>query len=234
MATYPTPSLPIKAWAEDDRPREKLLLKGAHSLSDAELIAILLGSGSRDESALALAQRLLRHFHQDISELARASLADLRHFRGIGEAKAVSIQAALELGRRRQSCEARERKTISSSRDAYEWLRPLVADLDHEQFWILLLNRANKVMGAEQVSIGGMTGTVVDPKIIFRRALQGQATSLILCHNHPSGNVQPSAADLDITRKLRRAGEHLEIPVLDHLIITQSAYHSFADEGLMS
>ncbi len=233
MATYPSNHLPISAWAEDDRPREKLLLKGASALSDAELLAILIGSGSRNESAVNLARRILDEYQHNLNDLGRASLANLMGFKGIGQAKAITLLAAMEVGRRRQHKEARSLSAIRNSEDAYQLLRAKVADLDHEQFWLILLNRAHQVMHLEQVSAGGISGTVVDPKIIFRRALHGQASSLILCHNHPSGNTRPSPADLEITKKLKLAGQHLEIPVVDHLIVTHRGYFSFADEGLL-
>lgn len=233
MASYSERHLPISAWAEDDRPREKLLLKSASALSDAELIAILLGSGSRNESAVGLARRILDHYQQNLNDLGRTSIADLKTFKGIGEAKAITLMAAMELGRRRQHKEARSLPAIRNSGDAYQLLQPIVADLDHEQFWIILLNRAHQVMNLEQVSAGGVAGTVVDPKIIFRRALHGQASSIILCHNHPSGNLKPSPSDLDITKRLKLAGQQLEIPVVDHLIVTHRGFYSFADEGLL-
>jgi len=226
-------SLPIKSWAEDDRPREKLLLKGPRALSDAELVAILLGSGTREESAVALARRLLGGFRNDLQALVRAGIPELTALRGVGPAKAVTLVAALELGRRRQLQAARELPFIGRAEDAYALLAPVVADLDHEQFWLLLLNRANKVLGMEQVSAGGITSTVVDPKVLFRMALQAQATALILCHNHPSGNLRPSPSDLDLTKQLTRAGQFLEITVTDHLIVTQGGYFSFAEEGLL-
>lgn len=221
----------IKSWAEEDRPREKLLAKGKSSLTDAELIAILIGSGSRSESAVSLSQRILKAADNNLNNLGKTSLNDLMKFKGIGEAKAISIAAALELGRRRQLSDIKERPQIRSSKDAYHVLAPLIMDLPHEEFWILLLNRANKVIGRERVSIGGVAGTVVDAKIIFRKALEMLASGIILCHNHPSGNLNPSHADLEITKKLKRAGETLEINILDHLIIAENGYFSFADEG---
>lgn len=233
MGKYPEHKLPIKSWADDDKPREKLLSKGAEALSDAELIAILFGSGSREESAVALSQRILRQYDNNVNDLGRVSLDELIRFKGIGPAKAITLLAALELGRRRQHTEAKALPIIGSSQDAFHILQPLVADLDHEQFYILFLNRANKVMGHDRVSAGGVSGTVVDPKIIFRKALSAKASGIILCHNHPSGNLKPSQADRDITHKLFAAGKHLEINVIDHLIITHSGYFSFADEGIL-
>jgi DNA repair protein RadC len=233
MAEYTNKPLPITSWAEDDRPREKLLNKGSRSLSDAELIAILLGSGSREETAVTLAQRILLQFHQNLNELGRASLVELMAFNGIGEAKGITILAALELGRRRQHNAARDLPAIRSSNDAFQILEPLVADLDHEQFWLILLNRGNKVLALEQISSGGITATIVDPKVVFRKALLAKATSIVLCHNHPSGTLKPSNADIELTRKLRRAGDQLEIGVVDHLIISNRGYYSFMDEGML-
>ena len=233
MEAYSKNNLSIKAWAEEDRPREKLLDKGKQSLSDAELLAILLGSGSRDETAVALAQRILKSVENDLNELGRRSIAELTKFKGMGEAKSITIVAAMELGRRRQLTDVRERPQIRSSRDAYDVIAPILIDLPHEEFWILLLNRANKVMSREQISLGGVAGTVVDAKIIFRKAIEGMASSIVLVHNHPSGNLQPSQQDIDLTKKLKKAGETLDISVLDHLIITEGGYFSFADEHLI-
>ena len=233
MENYTKNNFSIKSWAEEDRPREKMQLKGKHSLSDAELLAILMGSGNRDESAVELGKRILHSVDGDLNQLGKKSIKELMIFKGVGEAKAISIIAALELGRRRQLTDIKTRPQIKSSRSAYDLLAPLLVDLPHEEFWILLLNRGNKVLAREQVSIGGVTGTVVDAKVIFKKALLGQATSIILCHNHPSGTLRPSQADIDITKKLKAAGETLEIKVLDHLIISELGYYSFADEGMM-
>jgi len=223
----------IKTWAEEDRPREKMLLNGKGSLTDAELIAILIGSGSRNESAVSLSQRILKGVENDLNILGKSSLKELMKYKGIGEAKAITIAAALELGRRRQLTDIKDKPQIRSSKDAYHILAPILMDLPHEEFWILLLNRANKVIARERVSLGGVAGTVVDAKIIFRKALESLASGIILCHNHPSGNLNPSRADLEITQRLKKAGETLEINVLDHLIITDGGYTSFADEGRM-
>lgn len=234
MENYqPTPSLPITAWAEDDRPREKLLNKGRLALSDAELLAILLGSGSRNESAVDLAKRILNSVEKNLNELSKLSLTDLMKFKGIGEAKAITIAAALELGRRRQLSDFLELPIIKSSSDAYRMIAPFLKDLDHEQFWILILNKGNKVLGREQVSIGGTDATIVDARIIFRKAIEAKAISIILCHNHPSGTLRPSPADVELTRKLKNAGEVLGLPVLDHLIVTDKGYFSFSDEGIL-
>lgn len=233
MENYSYQNLTIKAWAEEDRPREKLLGKGKQSLSDAELLAILLGSGSRDETAVGLAQRILKSVENDLNELGKRSVVELTKFKGMGEAKAISIVAAMELGRRRQLTDVKERPQIRSSKDGYYAIASMLMDLPHEEFWILLLNRANRVIAREQVSLGGVAGTVVDAKIVFRKAIEGMASSIILVHNHPSGNLQPSQQDIDLTKKLKKAGETLDITVFDHLIITESGYFSFADERLI-
>ena len=225
--------LPITAWAEEDRPREKMLLKGRQTLSDAELLAILLGSGTVGESAVSLARRLLVAVDNNLHELGKRSLHDLQRFKGVGEAKAITIAAALELGRRRQLSDLRERPKIGSSRDAYQAIAPLLTDLSHEEFWLLLLNKANEVMARERLSTGGMSGTVVDIKMVFKSALDARASGIIAVHNHPSGNLQPSMADQELTRRLRRAGEMLDLPLLDHLIISERGYYSFADEGAL-
>lgn len=222
---------PIREWAEDDRPREKLLLKGRQSLSDAELIAILMGSGSRSESAVDLAKRILRESQDNLIELSKLGAKDLIRFKGVGEAKAITIIAALELGKRRRGAEALERKKITSSKDVFEFFTSLIGDVNYETFYILLLNRANKIIRPVQISEGGISGTVADPKKIFKIALENNATSIILCHNHPSGNIKPSDADIRLTKKLKGAGEMLDIPVLDHIILGEERYFSFADEG---
>jgi DNA repair protein RadC len=225
--------LTIKSWAEEDRPREKLLLKGKHVLSDAELIAILISSGNAEETAVELSKRILGDLKNNLNELGRMSVSDLTKYKGIGEAKAISIIAAVELGRRRKDSENIKRDQIITSKDAADILQPMLADNLHEEFWILFLNRANFVTGKQQVSTGGMSGTVVDPKIIFRMALEQKAVSIILCHNHPSGNNKPSQEDIKLTKKLSEAGKSLEIMVLDHLIVSQNGFFSFADEGMM-
>jgi len=230
--THPS-SFAITAWAEEDRPREKMLLKGKHSLSDAELIAILLGSGTPGESAVALAQRILSSVDQNLHELGKRSLTDLQRFKGIGEAKAITVAAALELGRRRQLSDLRERPRISCSRDAFNLIAPLLSDLHHEECWVLLLNKANEVMTRERLSTGGMSGTVVDVKMLFKAALDARAAGVIAVHNHPSGSLQPSQADVELTRRLKKGGEVLDLPLLDHLIVSERGYYSFADEGNM-
>lgn len=223
----------IKNWSENDRPREKLLLKGKTALSDAELIAILIGSGSRDESAVELSKRILKMCDDSLIELSRMTLNDLQKFKGIGEAKAISIAAALELGRRRRGAEVVEKKTIHTSREAYEIIQMYLADSLYEQFIVLFLSRSHQIIKTQIISEGGITGTVVDPKKIFRFALDCNAVSIVLGHNHPSGSVKPSSHDIDLTKKIKRAGESLEIAVLDHIIVGSEVYYSFADEGIM-
>ncbi|WP_410006052.1 RadC family protein [Aequorivita nionensis] len=226
-------SFSIKNWNEDDRPREKLLLKGRTALSDAELIAILIGSGSRNESAVSLSQRILASADNNLSELGRLSIPELMEFKGIGEAKAISIAAAMELGRRRRTGEALERKKITSSNSVFEFVQPIIGELPHEEFWILYLNNSNKIIKSAQLSKGGITGTVVDVRLAFKEALQLGAVGIILAHNHPSGTLKPSQADIQLTKKLKTAGDSLDIKVLDHLIITEKAYFSFADENML-
>ncbi|MGB0917743.1 MAG: RadC family protein [Flavobacteriales bacterium] len=222
----------IRSWAEDDRPREKLLLKGRAALSDAELIAILIGSGSADETAVGLSKRILASFDNQLSQLAKLSVKDLTQFKGIGEAKAISIIAALELGRRRKDTESSKRVKITSSQTAFDVVYPHLGDLNHEEFWVIFLNRANEVIGKENISKGGVSGTVVDPKVVFKQAVQFPASAIILAHNHPSGNLKPSQADHQLTKKLKEAGKALDIPVLDHLIIGERDYFSFVDESV--
>jgi DNA repair protein RadC len=221
----------IRAWAEADRPREKLLNTGRHSLTDSELLAILIRSGTREESAVELAKRILKETGNDLTKLSRMSVHELSSFHGMGTVKAVTIVAALELGRRRSMAEATAAVKIGASRDVAAYFLPILSDLQYEEFWILLLNRANHVITRFQVSKGGITGTVVDPRIIFKKAVECGASGIILCHNHPSGNRQPSDADLALTKKLREGGSLLEIQVLDHIIIGGDSYYSFADEG---
>lgn len=225
--------LSIKSWSPEDRPRGKLLLKGTSSLSDAELIAILIGSGTALLSAVDVAKKVLLHVENNLNELAKLSVKELMKAKGIGEAKAITIVAALELGRRRKDLEQEEKPKITSSKDAFEMLRGDLMDLPHEEFWVLLMNRANRVYKKKRVSEGGVSGTVADPKIIFKMALEELATGVIVAHNHPSGNLKASQSDVDLTRKLKEAGKFLEIQLLDHLIIAGNKYYSFADEGMM-
>lgn len=223
---------PINQWAEDDRPREKFLLKGKAALSDSELLAILIGSGSRNESAVQLCQRILASANNNLNQLGKLSIQQLMDFKGIGEAKAISIAAALELGRRRRSEDAAELHKITSSKAVFNIMQPLIGELLHEEFWVLFLNNSNKVIHKAQLSKGGMTGTVVDTRIIFKTALEYNAISLILTHNHPSGKLVASESDKEITQKLQLAGKQMDIMILDHVIITESSYFSFADEGI--
>ena len=230
---YENKPFSIKSWAEDDRPREKLVLKGKAALSDAELIAIIIGSGNKNESAVDLSKRILNSVENNLNKLGKLSVLDLQKFNGIGEAKAISIITALELGRRRRLEEALVVPKITSSKAVFEIMQPLIGELQHEEFWIIFLNNSNKVLYKEQSSKGGLTGTLVDVRLVFKKAIDLYATAIILCHNHPSGKLQPSVADKSITAKLKQAGETLDIKVLDHLIITENAYFSFADESLM-
>lgn len=225
--------LTIKSWALDDRPREKMLAKGKTALSDAELIAILIGSGNRNESAVGLAKRILQSVNGNINELAKLSVENLSTFKGIGEAKAIAIITALELGKRRQLETALEQPKINSSKAVFNLMQPVIGDLPHEEFWVLFLNNSNKVLSQFQISKGGLTATVVDVRLLFKRALELACVGIIVCHNHPSGKLQPSNADKQITQKIKDAGVTLDIKLLDHLIITQKAYFSFADEGIL-
>lgn len=223
----------IKAWAEEDRPREKLSTQGRRALTDAELIAILIGSGSRTETAVELSKRILHHYDNDLNKLSKASIQELSNFRGIGEAKAISIIAALEIGRRRNDTEIKAVESILGSKDAYNLMRRHLVDLNHEEFWIILLGRSSKVLGKELISKGGLSGTIADPKIIFHIALQHQASGIILIHNHPSGNLKPSQQDINLTKNLTEAGRILGIQIFDHLIISDTGYFSFGDESLL-
>ena len=223
----------IKSWATDDRPREKLLIKGPMALSDGELLAILIGSGTRELSAVDLARSILASVQNSISELSRLSINELIKFKGIGEAKAINIAAALEIGRRRRLNDSLQKRKILSSRDAFEIMHPLLSDNNYEEFWIITLNRGNMVRRTIRISEGSLAGTVADPKKIFKLALEDNAASIILCHNHPSGNLTPSNKDNEITQKCKSAGLFLDLPVLDHIIIGTDNYFSFADEGLL-
>lgn len=223
----------IKQWAKDDRPREKLLVNGAENLSNSELLAILIHNGSREKSALDLAKEVLKLGKDNIVELGKLSLTDLMKIKGIGEAKAITIAAAMELGRRRHAALPLEKKLISSSTDIAAFLQAKLRDYRHEVFAVIYLNRANKIKHFEIVSEGGITGTVADPRIILRKALEEDAVSIILCHNHPSGNLKPSRADEQLTYKIKEASRFLDITVLDHIIVSESGYFSFADEGLL-
>ena len=225
-------NFPITNWSEDDRPREKLMLKGKSALSDAELIAILIGSGSRNESAVGLSKRILASVDNNLNALGKLTIQQLMNFKGIGEAKAISIIAAMELGRRRRAEDAVELKKITSSKMIFELMQPIIGELPHEEFWVLYLNNSNKVLFKSQQGKGGITGTMVDVRLVFKSALELGATALILCHNHPSGTLVPSDADKQITRKLKAAGQNMDINVLDHIIITENGFYSFNDEGI--
>lgn len=223
---------PINQWAEDDRPREKFILKGKSALSDSELLAILIGSGSRNESAVQLCQRILASTNNNLNQLGKLTIKQLTNFKGIGEAKAISIAAALELGRRRKLEDSVELDKVTSSKSVFEIMHPIIGDLLHEEFWVLYLNNSNKVVYKTQISKGGMAATVVDVRIIFKFALEQNATSIILVHNHPSGKLMASDPDISITKKVKLAGQHIEVKVLDHIIITDKGYYSFNDEGI--
>ncbi len=230
---YKNKSLTIKSWAEDDRPREKLLLKGNKALSDAELIAILIGSGNKEETAVDLSKRILSSLNNSLSALGKLTVADLTAFKGIGEAKAITIITALELSRRVRFEKVLQLPKIASSKAVFEVMQPLIGELQHEEFWVIYLNNSNKILHKKLVSKGGLTGTLVDIRLIFKKAIELYATSIILCHNHPSGKLSPSHADKQLTKKIIQSGITLDIHVLDHLIITENAYFSFADENLM-
>ena len=226
-------SFSIKNWSQDDQPREKLRDKGKLTLSDAELVAILIGSGNRNESAVDLCKRILASVDNNLNVLGKVSLKHLMEFNGIGEAKAITITAALELGRRRKFEDAAKQEKITSSRDVYDIMQPVLGELSHEEFWVIYLNNSNKVLQKQQLSKGGITGTLVDVRLVLKQALEVGATALVLCHNHPSGTLKASEADKKITQKLKTAGLTLDIKVLDHIIITEKAYFSFADETIL-
>ena len=224
---------PIRHWSEEDKPREKLLHKGKTMLSDAELIAILIGSGSRNESAVALSQRILASVGNNLNALGKTSISKLMTFKGIGEAKAIAIQAAMELGKRRRIEATIELSKITSSQSVFEIMQPILGELAHEEFWIIYLNNANKIISKSQLSKGGITGTIVDVRLVFKTALEMGAVGIILIHNHPSGTLKPSESDKQITRKLKTGGEHLDIKILDHIIVTETNYYSFSDAGIL-
>lgn len=226
-------NLTIKDWALEDRPREKMMAKGIGALSDAELIAILIGSGTQNETAVSISQRILKEAGNNLNELGKFSLPDFTSIKGIGEAKGITIMAALELGRRRKRADALNRKQITSSSDVVEIFQPLLGDLPHEEFWVLLLNRANRILDKVRVSQGGITGTVVDVRIIMRSAVVASASGIILCHNHPSGNCTPSNEDAKITEKVKQAALTFDISLLDHVIVTDQKCMSFSDEGML-
>jgi DNA repair protein RadC len=223
----------IKQWAKDDRPREKLLLKGAETLSDSELLAILIGNGTRSKTAIDLAKEILVLGKNNLPELGKLTVKELMKIKGIGEAKAITIVAALEIGRRRQAMNYREKAIMTSSNDVANYLQSLLKDYRHEVFAVLFLNRANKINHFQIVSEGGITGTVADPRIILKKALEEDAVSMILCHNHPSGSLKPSSADVELTRKIKEAAKFFDIKVMDHLIVSDAGYYSFSDEGIL-
>ncbi len=221
----------IKDWSEDDRPREKLFLKGQMVLSEAELLAILIGSGNKKDSALGISRKVLSEAKNNLAVLSRFSAQQLMTVRGIGKAKAAVIVAAMELGRRRRGVNGFEKRKLSSSRSVFELMQPLIGELDHEEFWVLLLNNANKMEYKWKLSVGGITAALVDVRLIYKRAIERGATSIILCHNHPSGNLMPSQSDMMLTKKVIKGGAILDIKVLDHIIVAEQGYYSFADEG---
>ncbi|CVK15982.1 DNA repair protein RadC [Apibacter mensalis] len=223
----------IKSLAEEERPREKLLIKGKQALSDAELLAIILGSGSKSESSITLAQRILSSVNHNWNELAKLSIRDLCKFNGVGKVKAIEIITSLEIGRRKSLQQALKKESISSSKDAFNILQPIIGDLMIEEFWVIYLSRSNKILSKEKISQGGITGTMVDNRLIFKHALELNSVSLIISHNHPSGNIQPSNSDMQITQEIKKAGSLLNIILIDHLIVTQTSYFSFADENLL-
>ncbi|WP_236974434.1 RadC family protein [Membranihabitans maritimus] len=223
----------LKSWHIADRPREKLFQKGSAHLTSSELLAILIGKGNAKENAVQLSQRILSSVNYNLVHLSKMGLSELTKFKGIGMTKAVTIAAALELGRRRQRAETIDSPQVKSSKDAYQYIKTYVEDLNHEEFWILLLNRSNKIIDQILISKGGVSGTIVDPKLVFKPALQKSASGIILTHNHPSGNLNPSKDDIRLTHKIKVAGKYLELEVLDHLIVTSTGYYSFADEGTL-
>ncbi len=233
MKKYSEKSFSIKQWNEDDRPREKLLLKGKAALSDAELIAILIGSGNRNESAVDLAKRILNSVDNNINKLVKLNVANLCKFKGIGQAKAISIITALELGKRQRLEEALVLPKMTSSKAVFKIMQPILEDLSHEEFWVIYLNNSNKILKKTALSKGGITGTLIDIRLLFKIAIELTAIGIILCHNHPSNKLQPSNEDLKITKKIKEAGAVLDIKVLDHLIITKIGYFSFADDGIL-
>lgn len=227
----PEKRLTIREWAEDDRPREKLLNKGASALSDAELLAILVSSGNKEESAVELCKRILSDNHNNLNELARLSISDLEKYKGIGEAKAISIVAALEIGKRRKTSDALDRKKITQSSDLFELFEPILLDLNHEEFWVAFMNGANKVLDTKRLTQGGMRQTVVDVPMLLRIGLERSSHAIAVAHNHPSGENYPSKEDLSITQKIKTGCEAVGIRLLDHIIIAGGKYYSFADEG---
>lgn len=226
-------SLKITEWAVEDRPREKLIRQGTANLSDAELLAILISSGTKDRSAVDLGRELLKIVNNNLNSLGKLTIADLKKIRGIGTARAVTIAAALELGRRRKLAEPPDSHQIKCSQDVADIFQPLLCDLAHEEFWILFLNRSNKIIDRMRLSQGGISGTVTDVRMVMKKAIEYLASGIIVCHNHPSGNLNPSESDTKITKKIKEAGSLMDIQLLDHLIISEKDYYSFADNGLL-
>ena len=233
MENFNKPSTSIKNWAADDRPREKMLAKGAAALSNSELIAILINNGSKDKSAVDLAKEVLKLSSDNLNELGKLTLKDFQQIKGIGEAKAITIAAALELGRRRQAAATLEKPIVKSSLDIAQYLKAVLKDFTYEVFAVLFLNRANKINHFEIISRGGITGTVADPRMILKKALENDAVSLVLSHNHPSGSLKPSRADEELTLKIKEAAKYFDIKILDHIIVSEEGYYSFADEGIL-
>lgn len=233
MENFNKPSTSIKNWAIDDRPREKMLQKGPEALSNSELVAILINNGSKDKSAVELAKDVLRLGSDNLNELGKLSLKDFQKIKGIGAAKAITIAAALELGRRRQAASTLDKPVVQSSKDIAQYLKAILKDFTYEVFAVLFLNRANKVNHFEIISRGGITGTVADPRIILKKALDEDATSIVLSHNHPSGSLKPSRADEELTHKIKEAAKYFDIKVIDHIIVSEEGYYSFADDGIL-
>lgn len=233
MKNFNKPSTSIKNWSSDDQPREKMLLKGSESLSNSELLAILINNGNKEKSALDLAKEILQLGHNNLNELGKLSLKDFQQIKGIGNAKAIVIAAALELGKRRQAAGSLNKTSVVSSKDIAQYLIAMLSDYTYEVFGVLFLNRANKINRFEIISRGGITGTVADPRIILKKALDEEATAIVLCHNHPSGNVKPSRADLELTKKIKEAAHYFDIKVIDHIIVSEEGHYSFADNGVL-
>ena len=233
MKNVNKPSTSIKNWAIDDRPREKLVVKGAAALSNSELLAILINNGSKNKSAVELAKEILKLGHDNLNELGKLSLNDFKQVKGIGEAKSIIITAALELGRRRHASVALEKTVVKSSRDIAAFLQTTLKDYSYEVFAVIFLNQANKINHFEIISKGGITGTVADPRIILKKALEENATSIVLCHNHPSGNLKPSRADEELTKKIKEAAAYFDIKIIDHIIVSEDGFYSFADDGIL-
>ncbi|MCW3094027.1 MAG: hypothetical protein JWP81_5096 [Ferruginibacter sp.] len=233
MENINKPSTSIKSWASDDRPREKLLMKGPVALSDSELLAILINMGTKEKSAVELAKDILRMGNDNLNELGKLTLKEFQKLKGIGEAKAITIVAALELGRRRHAGSYLSKSVIRSSKDLAQYLRVNIKDYSYEVFGVVFLNKANKINHFEIISRGGITGTVADPRVILKKALEEEATSIVLCHNHPSGNLKPSRADEELTHKIKEAAKYFDIIVMDHIIVSEEGYYSFSDEGIL-